>query len=57
MNVKRVASLLRELADAIEQEAPARPRRRMLAPQPERPPSQDMIAKVRRTLRKQGVAA
>lgn len=57
MNTARVASLLRQLAEAIDEEPPKpRPRRRTIGPTPEQPPSPDMIAKVRRTLRKQGVS-
>lgn len=57
MNVKRVASLLRELADAIEQTLPVRPRRRAIAPPPENKPDEATVARVRRNLRKGGVAA
>jgi hypothetical protein len=57
MNRKRVAALLRELADAIEQEEPKRsPRRRsVVAPPAEVSPQAEERA--RRALKKHGVAA
>lgn len=56
MNIRRVASLLRELADAIEQPDTERPRRRPVV-RPEGEPSQGKVDEVRRKLRKAGVAA
>lgn len=56
MNIRRVAALLRELAEALEQAQPTKTRRR--APvEPTNPPRPDAVAKVRRALRRQGVAA
>jgi hypothetical protein len=56
VNVKRVAALLRELADAIEQEAPKRKRRKRIeAPAVE--PTAEAKDAARRALRKAGVAA
>ena len=56
MNVRRVATLLRELAEALEQEQPTKARRR--APvEPTHPPKPDAVARVRRAPRRQGVAA
>jgi hypothetical protein len=56
MNIKRIASLLRELADAIEQEEPKRPKRKNVAA-PDEPVSDEAKAKAQRALRKAGVAA
>lgn len=56
MNIRRVASLLRELADAIEQPDAERPRRRTVV-RPGTEPSQGKVDEVRRKLRKAGVAA
>ena len=57
MNVRRVAALLRELADALEHEEPAKPRRRPLV-EPVNPPvvSAETADRVRRNLRKAGIA-
>ena len=56
VNVRRVAALLRELAEALEQEQPTKPRRRQPV-EPTNAPKPDAVAKVRRALRRQGVAA
>ena len=56
VNIRRVAALLRELAEALEQEQQAKPRRRARV-EPTHPPNPDAVAKVRRALRRQGVAA
>jgi hypothetical protein len=56
VNIRRVAALLRELAEALEQEQPAKARRRSSV-EPTNPPRPDAVAKVRRALRRQGVAA
>lgn len=57
MNVRRIAALLRELADAIEQpEAAKKPRRKTVAA-PTAEVSPEAEARARRALRKQGVAA
>jgi hypothetical protein len=61
MNVRRVAALLRELAEALEQDDPARkpqrPRKRPLVepkgPVPEVRP--EVVDKVRRALRRKGI--
>lgn len=57
MNTRRVAALLRELAAALEQadEQPKAKRRPLaiVAAPPVRP---EMVAKVRRSLRRQGIA-
>jgi hypothetical protein len=56
MNERRVAALLRELADALEAPAePKRPRRLNVAP-PEKAPSPEARALVQRTLRRKGLA-
>lgn len=57
MNPKRVAALLRELADAIEQTEPAKKSRRKHIVSPEVEPSAEMIERARRASRKGGVAA
>lgn len=55
MNPKRVASLLRELADAFEQVEPKRKRvKRVAAPEVE--PSKEAQDKAMRALRKVGAA-
>lgn len=63
MNAKRIASLLRqlsslqaELADAFEQEAPKRTKKRKVAA-PEGEVTQEAKDAARRALRKAGVAA
>jgi hypothetical protein len=57
MNVRRIASLLRELADAIEApEAEKTARKRPLV-EVEKQPSQGAIDRVRRQLRRSGVRA
>lgn len=58
MNVRRVAALLRELAEALEQEEPVKPRKRPLV-EPKNPPpvSPETMERVQRKLRKAGVAA
>lgn len=61
MNRRRVAALLRELADELEQDddPPAerpRPRREVLAPKPETPVDDVTRARARRLLRRTGVA-
>ncbi len=61
MNRRRVAALLRELADELEQEddpqpAPPRPRREVLAPKPEVNVDDVTRARARRLLRRTGVA-
>ena len=56
MDVRRVASLLREIADAIEQEAPKRKsRKRVAAPDVE--PTKEAKEAATRALRKAGFAA
>jgi 3-oxoacyl-[acyl-carrier-protein] synthase III len=56
VNIRQVAALLRELADAIEQEEPKRPRKRRVdAPAVE--VSAEATEAARRALRKAGVAA
>jgi hypothetical protein len=61
MNARRVAALLRELADALEQDDPAvkpRTRRRPLVEPTDAPAvSPETMDRVRRRLRKSGVAA
>lgn len=55
MNAARVASLLRELAEALESPAePKRPRRLNVAP-PDKAPSPEARALVQRTLRRKGL--
>lgn len=56
VNIRRVAALLRELAEALEQEQQAKPRRRTRV-EPTHPANPEAVAKVRRALRRQGVAA
>lgn len=63
MNPKRIAKLLREraaldleLAEAFEEEERTVQRKRP-TPEPTMQPSQEAIDKMRRTLRKKGVAA
>ncbi len=60
MNVRRIAALLRELAEALEQDDPSsrpRPRKRPLVepkgPVPEVRP--EVVDKVRRALRRKGI--
>lgn len=60
MNVRRVAALLRELADAIEQDDPAakKPTRKRPTAKAEPegpPPSPEAVARVRRALRRKGI--
>lgn len=56
MNRQRVAALLRELADAIEADEPARPRKRPIV-KVDKEPDPEKVAGVRRSLRRRGVAA
>lgn len=63
MNPKRIAQLLREraaldieLADAFEEEERKAPRKRP-TPEPTMQPSQEALDRMRRTLRRKGVAA
>lgn len=56
MNPARIASLLRELADAIEAPEPKRKRQKRIRP-PEVEPTQDAKDRAQRALRKAGVAA
>ena len=56
MNPRRIASLLRELADAFEQEEPKRKRRKHVAP-PDVEPTKEAKEAAQRALRKAGVAA
>lgn len=56
----RIPSLLRELADAFDEllaAEPAPPRRRRVIPPTGPEPRPEAMAKVRRSLRRQGVAA
>jgi hypothetical protein len=60
VNVRRIAALLRELADAIEQddEQPRLRRTKAVRLDPDAPkPSAAMTDRVRRNLRRQGVVA
>lgn len=57
MNIPRVAAALRELADALEEPARVRPRRKPRAPEPETQPRPELVAQVRRTVRRKGIAA
>lgn len=63
MNPTRIAKLLREraaidmeLAEAFEEEERKAPRKRP-TPEPTMQPSQEAVDKMRRTLRRKGVAA
>lgn len=62
MNVRRVAALLRELADEIERDAapeeplPPRARRREVRPPPPRPVPETVQAQAERAIRKLGWA-
>jgi hypothetical protein len=57
MNVRRIAALLRELADAIEQpEEAKRPRRRPLVPVKATPVSAELEQRVLRGMRRIGAA-
>jgi hypothetical protein len=57
VNIRRVAALLRELADVLEQPDPqARPKRRPIGPAPV-PVSPEAIIKVQRKLRRLGIAS
>jgi hypothetical protein len=56
MNPKRIAALLRELADAFEAEEPKRKRAKRVAA-PEVEPTQEAKDAARRALRKAGFAA
>lgn len=56
MNARRIASLLRELADAFEQPEPKRKRRKHVAP-PDVEPTKEAKEAAQRALRKAGVAA
>lgn len=61
MNRRRVAALLRELADELEQEdapkrEPAPQRRQVQRPTPETVPDEVTRARARRLLRRSGVA-
>lgn len=58
MNVRRVAALLRELADAIEQDDPAtkqRPRKRPVVASKGPPPSPEAVERMDRILRSKGL--
>lgn len=57
MNVKRIASLLRELADELERPEPTKKPRRKTVVAPTVDVSPEAEARARRALRKQGVAA
>lgn len=55
MNTRRVAALLRELADAIDEPAPVvapKPKRRPVAMVLPPPPSPEMLSKVQRAVRR-----
>lgn len=57
MNTRRVAALLRELADAIDEPAPvvAKPKRRLVAVRPPaQMPDAETLAKVQRAVRRLG---
>jgi hypothetical protein len=56
VNVRRVAALLRELADALDEPKQVRERKRVRAELPVKP-SEATMAKVQRSLRKRGIAA
>lgn len=63
MNAKRLAQLFREraaidmeIAEALEQEEPKRPRKRATT-EPTVKPTDDAVERTRRTLRKKGYAA
>ena len=55
MNVRRVAALLRELADELEKPEPAKPRRRPLALVQGPAAKPEVLAKVQRGLRRAGI--
>jgi hypothetical protein len=60
MNVRRVAALLRELADAIEQDDPAtkpKQRKRPLVSVAAPKARPEVVEKVRRALRRKGIVA
>lgn len=57
MNIRRVAALLRELADAIEQPEPAKKRKARKVDSPAGEPDKATSEAARRALRKAGVAA
>ncbi len=57
MNAKRIAALLRELAEAIETPEPVKKPRRKSITAPEVEPSAEMLERARRASRKGGVAA
>ncbi len=57
MNVRRIASLLRELADAIEAPEAEKAARKRPVVEVEKQPSQVTIDRVRRQLRRSGVRA
>lgn len=56
MNLLRVAALLRELADVLEQPEHVKPKRRPVGPAPA-PASPEAIVKVQRKLRRMGIAS
>ena len=57
MNTRRVAALLRELAEALEQpEEPKRPRRRPIASGPTEPAARPaMVERIDRAMRNRGM--
>lgn len=57
MNVGRIASLLRELADAFEQAEPAKKRKPRKLEEPASEPDKATTEAARRALRKAGFAA
>ena len=57
MNARRIASLLRELAEAFEQVEPAKKRKAPKLKSPEGEPEKKMSEEARRALRKAGFAA
>jgi hypothetical protein len=56
VNARRIAALLRELADAFEQEEPKRKRKKHIAA-PDVEPTKEAKDAAQRALRKAGVAA
>lgn len=58
VNVRRIAALLRELAEALEQQdEQPKPKRRPLASVPAPTARPEVVAKVRRNLRRAGIVA
>lgn len=55
--LSEIRALTEELAQALEAPGKLKPKRRPIAPPPELPPSTDAVNRVRRSLRKNGVAA